>query len=658
MKYWLFVFVILCFHLALLLHNVFWLLSFVFSSIFLAIKYQVYSHWLIVYIITFLLLFFGMRLFFQSNQSYYLVIDHRHDWALIHNGVNAFYMQVNPSLDTHWGDLLRIEGSFIPIRMTTYEGLFNFPLYLEQRGVYEAIEIDDIQIWMRFPFRFDELITQRLNLLEPKVGSFVSQLFWKRTLENNRIDENLYEMIQYSGFGFYLSNRWLDAILKLKFSEKHSRALRLIFLFPYLLMNLRQYGMVRVYFIELLTFMHPKQKSPFFKVIVISIQSWFNPYIWLQSGTHLYLLYQLWMTFFMGLFPNLKTWKRWMGFVWIGLIYGWFREGIIFNLSSIWFLPLTWGHSLLFPFWVTYLYSGLSIPGLNYLTNLWINLINLFIGLNTDFYGGEISSWMQMMMIMILIFIGISIWLHLKVYQPKLTIVLMILMLGQISGLENLISTSVYFINVGQGDSTLIQSFGKTMLIDTGGVKSFDMAQKVLIPFFKKLNIRSLDYLIITHPDFDHDGGMPSLLASFRVKNIVKDPFESIQLGHLTIQNYQQFHSLLIEDNERSLVIGIHSLGCQWLIMGDATDKTESLIQRFYPTLKATILRIGHHGSNSSTSIEFLKQIQPKEVVISVGGGNRYGHPHPDVLERIDSLNIPIRRTDIEGTIRYQTCKI
>jgi competence protein ComEC len=92
--------------------------------------------------------------------------------------------------------------------------------------------------------------------------------------------------------------------------------------------------------------------------------------------------------------------------------------------------------------------------------------------------------------------------------------------------------------------------------------------------------------------------------------------------------------------------------------MGDATEKTEALIQMFYPHLTANILRIGHHGSNSSTSIEFLNQINPKEVVISVGGGNRYGHPHPDVLERIDTLNIPIRRTDIEGTIRYQTCKI
>ena len=658
MKYWLFVFGIVCFHLALLEQNVFWFLSFLFSSIFLAIKFKVSFRWLIVYILSFLLLFFGMRLFFQSNQSYYLVIDHRHDWALIHNGINAFYMEVNPSLDTHWGDILRINGNFIPIRMTTYEGLFNFPLYLEQRGVYEAIEIDEIQIWMRFPFRFDELITQRMNVLEPKIGSFVSQLFWKRTLEGNRIDENLYEMIQYSGFGFYLSNRWVDAILKLKLSEKQSRALRLIFFFPYLLMNLRQFGMVRVYFIELLTFMYPKQSAPMFKVIVISIQSWLNPYMWLQSGTHVYLIYQLWINFFMVFFSNLKTWKRWLGFVWIGMIYGWFREGIIFNLSSFWFLPLTWGHSLLFPFWVIYLYSGSLIPGLSFLTNLWINFINIFSSLNVDLYGGEVPSWLKIMMIIVLILIVISIWLHLKVYQPKLTMILMILMLWQISGWENLISTTVYFMNVGQGDSTLIQSFGKTMLIDTGGVKSFDMAQEVIIPFFKKLKIRSLDYLIITHPDFDHDGAMPSLLASFRVKNIVKDPFETIQLGQLRIQNYQHFHSFLIEDNERSLVIGVHSFGCQWLIMGDATDKTESLIQRFYPTLKATILRIGHHGSNSSTSIEFLNQIQPKEVVISVGGGNRYGHPHPEVLERIDSFNIPIRRTDIEGTIRYQTCKI
>jgi competence protein ComEC len=232
------------------------------------------------------------------------------------------------------------------------------------------------------------------------------------------------------------------------------------------------------------------------------------------------------------------------------------------------------------------------------------------------------------------------------------------IILFQISGLKTVFLSEVSFMNVGQGDATFIYSQGKSMLIDTGGVRHFDMAKEVLIPYFKKLSIRVLDYLVITHPDFDHDGAMASLIASFPVKNVIQKPFHQINLGEYVVQNYQHFHPFLEEDNERSLVMDIQFQDCRWLIMGDATYATEALIQSQYPNLTANILRIGHHGSNTSTSREFLNQIKPKQAVISVGGGNRYGHPHQEVLARLEGLNIDIRRTDIEGTIRYQTCKI
>jgi competence protein ComEC len=79
---------------------------------------------------------------------------------------------------------------------------------------------------------------------------------------------------------------------------------------------------------------------------------------------------------------------------------------------------------------------------------------------------------------------------------------------------------------------------------------------------------------------------------------------------------------------------------------------------QFFPNLRARFLRIGHHGSLTSTSTSLLDQIQPSEAIISNGGANLYGHPHPQVLERLQERNIRIRRTDQEGTIRYQTCKI
>ncbi len=658
MKYWIFVFTIFLFHIVIIEQTLLGWFMFGLIFLFVYVKQVTMRKWLVIYTLSFLMLSLTLHFIFSTNQSYFLVIDQREKWAIIHNGFQSFYMEVNPSIKTYWGDILLIQGTFTPLRMTTYEGLFSFPSYLNQRGVENMITIDRIDIWFRFPFSVDTYIAQRLLSLHPEIRDFVSQLLWKRNIGDGALYDELIDIIQYSGLGFYLTNQWMDVMLKLKLTENQSRWIRLIFFLPYLLMNLRQFGMLRVYGIELLK-LHPSRlKASHLKVIVISIQSWINPYMWIQSGTHVYLFYQIWMTFFIGLFPRLSSWQRWLSFVLASIIYGWFQEGLILQISSLWFLPLSWVHSILFPFWVLYLYGGGLIPGLNLVTIEWINILNFLSMFNGAVYGGEISRWMKIIITILCVLIGLSNWLKLSFYQSKLIGFLLGVILLQLSGFENMLRSSVYFINVGQGDATLIQSMGQTMLIDTGGVKSFDMARDVLIPFFRKQNIRYLNYLVITHPDFDHDGAMPSLLASYRVQKVIKDSFDTIKLGRFTIQNYQHFHSILQEDNERSLVLGIQDIDCQWLVMGDATDKTELLIQETYPNLKADILRIGHHGSNSSTSVEFLRQIRPKEVVISVGGGNRYGHPHPDVLQRIESFNIPIRRTDIEGTIRYQTCKM
>jgi competence protein ComEC len=179
-----------------------------------------------------------------------------------------------------------------------------------------------------------------------------------------------------------------------------------------------------------------------------------------------------------------------------------------------------------------------------------------------------------------------------------------------------------------------------------------------LIPYFKKLRITKLDTVIITHDDFDHNGGLVSLMKSFHVNRVIDQPFDRFQVGQWTITNYQYFLDVLVEDNERSLIIGIANQTCQWLVMGDATIRTEEYLMQFFPNLRARFLRIGHHGSLTSTSTSLLDQIQPSEAIISNGGANLYGHPHPQVLERLQERNIRIRRTDQEGTIRYQTCKI
>jgi competence protein ComEC len=233
-----------------------------------------------------------------------------------------------------------------------------------------------------------------------------------------------------------------------------------------------------------------------------------------------------------------------------------------------------------------------------------------------------------------------------------------ILSLIHVIGIDGYVIPMVHFLNVGQGDATLIVSQGKSLLIDTGGQRHFDLASEVLIPYFKRIRIHQLNYVIITHPDFDHDGALPSLQQQWQIRTIIREPFMPFHVGVFRIENYQWDRHLYQDDNDASLMIGIQWHGCQALVMGDASVATEAKLMQQYPNLKANILRIGHHGSNTSTSEALLMHVQPKVAIMSLGGDNRYGHPHPSVLERVSSAGIPIRRTDLEGTIRYQTCKI
>jgi competence protein ComEC len=341
----------------------------------------------------------------------------------------------------------------------------------------------------------------------------------------------------------------------------------------------------------------------------------------------------------------------------IALGWSWVSNGYITIIQSLLFAPLTMIQMILVPGWMMYLYTGWLLPGLSFLTGVIVDVM-LWIPIIPVIYLGEIPWYTLSVLTFILLTLSWVYTMHLTIYVQRLLLTVLIVVVLHITGIDHGFIHEIHFINVGQGDATLVMSKGQSLLIDTGGVLRFDISQEVLIPYFKKLRIKRLDAVIITHDDFDHNGGLPSLVNAFPVNRVIDQPFDPFSLGQWTITNYQYFLDVLVEDNERSLIIGIANPMCQWLIMGDATTTTEEYLMTFFPDLQAKFLRIGHHGSLTSTSSALLDQLQPREAIISNGGGNRYGHPHPQVLERLQERNIRIRRTDQEGTIRYQTCKI
>ena len=212
--------------------------------------------------------------------------------------------------------------------------------------------------------------------------------------------------------------------------------------------------------------------------------------------------------------------------------------------------------------------------------------------------------------------------------------------------------TEVIFIDVGQGDSTLVVNRGKAVLIDTGGSRYDDLATACLIPLLKRERISRLEAVILTHDDFDHSGALESLLANFPVGEVIRG--EEIG-GAFTAAGVEFYdHNFLTgtgDDNESSAVLSFTLDGRDYLIMGDAPKEVEAEIIQRGDDLDADILRIGHHGSKTSTSSALLEAVTPNLAVISCGK-NYYGHPTSEVLNLLESYQIPVWRTDLDGSLK------
>lgn len=236
-------------------------------------------------------------------------------------------------------------------------------------------------------------------------------------------------------------------------------------------------------------------------------------------------------------------------------------------------------------------------------------------------------------------------------------------------------SFAVHFIDVGQGDATLILCDGKSMLID-GGDKS---ASRTVYTYLKKLDISYLDYVVCTHADADHVGGLSGALEQAQAgtvfcpvddydtkafqnfktrvegqgKKLIKPAADTVfPLGSATVtvlaprENYPKS-----DNNNTSIVLRVVYGATSFLFTGDAEHASESAMCEAGVTLKSTVLKVGHHGSDTSTSIRFLGEVMPQYAVISCGKGNKYGHPTEQTLSRLHQADVTVFRTDLQGDI-------
>lgn len=232
----------------------------------------------------------------------------------------------------------------------------------------------------------------------------------------------------------------------------------------------------------------------------------------------------------------------------------------------------------------------------------------------------------------------------------------------------------VHFIDVGQGDSVLIESDNKYMLIDAGERNK----SKVVIDYLENIGVKKLDYLIATHPHSDHIGGLADVIGYFDIGKVImpdvvhttktfEDLLDAISEKNLKITkavvgnvyNIGDASFVIIAPNKNSYDnLNNYSVGIKlqngansFLFTGDAEVKSENEMLQNGINLDADVLKLGHHGSSTSNSHNFLDAVTPDIAIISVGEGNSYGHPHAEVLQTLNDRNIKLYRTDKQGTI-------
>jgi len=240
----------------------------------------------------------------------------------------------------------------------------------------------------------------------------------------------------------------------------------------------------------------------------------------------------------------------------------------------------------------------------------------------------------------------------------------------------------VFFLDVGQGDAIYIESSdGANMLIDAGRDQPVDMGEAVIKPFLKNRGVDAIEVLVASHPDSDHIGGFVSILDDFFVNYAIEGvPHSHTEIYGKWEDTLKEWHvmrkkvskgdmltgfgdmeilflnppdplPLEWKENDASLVFSLRNNQARFLFTGDAGMEVERTMLQSGFDLRADVLKVGHHGSNQGTTEAFLKAVAPQRAIISAGERNPHGHPHAEVLSRLEQNGIAVYRTDRQGAV-------
>ena len=606
---------------------------------------------------------------FDFKQEVYsgMIIDsHTNYFILLSKGEKLYaYSKEN---EYEIGDYVSIKGNKEELSFTKIESQFDFEEYLNNKGVYYSLNIKSVSVSFKNPIRIRNRREKFLSHFNNEQQSLIKALLFSEQDDSEDIANikklHLSRLASTSGLFIYAFLKFFTFILSYFIKDKRVKIVSLIILLPYVIFTIPRFTVLRIFLIEILLYINEAfLNTKFDKKQITGALGFFFLLIDYHLG------YQ--MSFIMGFtLPTL------ISFIYNGLSH--------FKRLKLYVLSLMGTYFLLIPFELKF-YNGINPLGIFLQTLfapyfIFIAILSLLCFYGVPLYGvvgffvkGEsnLIGWLAkiafqfnapplnewFILIYILLFIIICYYRSID-FKPIYRVLTGILLSGIIIyhlPIENLITAEVCFINVGQGDSCLIRKGTTSILIDTGGLSYMDVANDSLIPFLKKKRIYNIDLVITTHNDYDHCGALDSLKENFYVKNVVQTSVNfPININGITLTNYNLHTTEFSDENDKSLVVGFHLMNKDFLIMGDAPIEVEKNIIKEFTHVDCDILKVGHHGSKTSTCDEFIKYLKPEVAIVSCGENNRYRHPHKEVIRVLNNNHVMIRRTDKEGTITYK----
>ena len=595
-----------------------------------------------------------------------------------------------------YGDYIEVIGKSIEIKENTNFNLFNYKRYLKTKKIYYSFSVDKIKRLKKNT----NLLYYIKNKIVTKIESNISSNYIKTFILGDKrdINSNMIESYQRLGVSHlfaisgmhvsFLSMILLKILSKINDKAKHS--IVILFLLFYTFLTNYTISIVRstMQFIlfKVNKLFDLKIKNVNIMLIIISAVLLYNPYYIYDIS----FLFSFSISFSLILFrKNIDIDNNYFIKSFITslisflvslpiLINNFYEINFLSIFYNIFYIPFV--SFILFPINILTLIFSFLDPLNNYIINIFESITRILSKMKfLTFSSAKLP-------IFLIVIYYICLYFAVTKKGKKYILFLVLLIVFFINNNRITIFPVITYLDVGQGDSCLIRIFNKNVLIDTGGKtynkkekwrqrkKEYNIADNITIPYLKSVGVKKIDYLILTHGDFDHMGEASNLTKKFNVKKVIfnNDSYNELEtsfikiLKNKKIKYYHNVEKIKLQksvlyflntkiydnENDNSNVVYTEINNYKFLFMGDAGINKERDILKKYNLQDIDVLKVGHHGSKTSSSKDFIDEINPRFSIISVGKNNRYGHPNKEVLKKLEDSKI--YRTDKDGSIMFK----